>query len=1589
MSFQRDLTGSSNLYATVNLNTNVCANSVSTVNLSATNASFTNITTNTWTTGNVSTPNVIATNGYFSILNTCSFGVCSLTTSSIYSSNASFDNVSIATKLTVTNISSIRNLFSNQVVTMYPSGGVIIRDNNQSNSGLLQLNYASTAVIDTYGMILEAKKSGTGGYSRVTAGQNLSFEVYADNVKQADNTSTAGWTFYSSVNSSRANFSNLSSGNVSVGNITVGNELYHFGGGGVIAYETYTTNGTGTGAVFYNTLDTRTARHRFQYMGQDVMSLNSSQIIAYNPINTSYAVNASLGNICNLSSNTIQVGTLNTSALNSSALNISSLSTSVIYTNYLNDVAEISTGTPLRIMMDRLTIRDIANASTNICFNYDDATFTDTTGMTFEIGQAGVNVSVQGALPFTLYNGGIKQLTNISNYGFSIHTSVYASYISVSSICVNDMVVRKTLTSVSVNATSGNITDLYSFYFSAQLANISGLTGVSAKYTSMSCSNLFVSSMAVSNFSANNISIANNLDVGANINCDKIYTSRTYASNMTIDNRIDAARIVLTNSFDSPITNVSDARVSTIKGVSSSFSYLDVSTINIPVFNTSNINVSISNICNLSSSYISAELFSCVSTAITDMFSTNVVTVMTSTSYLSSKAFDSLAANISNISLNNASINNLTVTSLNFSNTSIANISITGSLTATSGTITTFNSTSATIGTITTSTVAASFVDVDGTVYGTDGKFQNWELQNSAGNALYTVTNNGFRVIHNVENTGVTEVNFNRLNASLMKMTTSQIFLYNPTFINTSIHASQGNFSNSTIATLNATSAFVSNLSVSNFSVATAMTATSGTLTTLNATSAFVSNLSASNISVPGRISVSNISATSISATGRINGDTIRATTDIQCATGTISGGTGQFVLINTSNIYVSNNFSCANVSSTQVSSTSIATSFLNASNMSVINASITTLTGTTFSASTGNFSTVAISSIVNLSVSSLWTSSLVIATTNGASTFGSLDYAANRLSLFSLGNASRLSLGNNGNVRFEVSVSGVSSYVPFFTSTGNASIQNACTLNATTGNLSTLNVSNLNATNFNPATINTSTLNASTMNVCNFNPATITTSTVNACMINSSNMSGIINIFSSQSMNLYNDGLYFNSAYASVGGIPYMQFNYWKTSISAPDQGFTMFADETRGSVIDGGNLPLVIRSSDFAQATNSSTSGWLFQNKINTSFQTNISKLAVSNMSMTGIANISTLYVSNSSMINLSLASLTSDSGKIINFSSSYVSITNLSVTSITIPTIDNTSITNLSVTTALTIPNTIPANISNISLKIHASSINTQAAGIQVPNYIDGLDTTLGLFIGYNHSAGFVNFNRPIRSFTNIQLDGNLNQITTTNDLGIGRNVTTGNILIGDTAMTGNISINTSGNIVLGNISMGGNISIDTAGDVVFGCDRRSLWNTSGLIKCSSQLGSFYSFTTGTNTFTKTSTGQTLQYHPYSNNISLTPFPVGLYLVTGNAYIQTQGNVSGNFNGVVTGLVAGIAVGTTQPSGNTARIQYFNSGALPALTNTSGVVVPVSWSGVYNLTVTNQYITMYIGVTCASAVTAGLLFGSQGAISVTKIA
>lgn len=1450
MSFQRSLTGESTMVATVNLNTNISANSVSTVNLSATNASFTNISTNTWTAGNVSTPNIIATNAYISNLNVCIFNVCSIT-----ASNASFTNVSIASHLTVPNISFLRHMYSSTVMTVYTSGGVSFRDINESGVARVTLNYNSTQFIETYGTIFEAGKSGNKGYSRITAGENFSFQIYADDVKQLENTSTAGWTFYTSINTSRANICNLSTSSITASGITTGD--------------------------------------------------------------------------------------INTSSVNASTISISSLNVCNMYAYSIADVVEITSGQNICILSNALVIRDVANASTEVLFNYDDATFTETNGMKFTVGQSGVNVSIKNTLPLTIFSGSVSQMTNASNIGFSFFRPIYSSNIYSSNASIKRIDCNTELRYASaygdfLNADAGEI-----YSISSYIGNISKLTGVSAVYTCIYCSNLSVSNLSAINFETYNFSVGNDLDVVDSINSFRMFTSELNVSNIDVYNRIDAQRVVLTAALDAPISNVSDSRVTRIRGVSASFtsiyvSDLNASTITIPSIITTNFSVS-----NLSASYLTS-----TSTFFLDCYATNIVTTgIVSTSYFSSK---------------DANISKLYSYNLSSTNTSLGTVTVGDRLYYKMG----------------------------------SGGALNYEnfADNGVGGAVYYNTLDATTARHRFQYVG----------NDLLSINSSQIIAYKPLYCSETIYASSVSVSNASIAnlsvdTLSSTTFNPANISTGNLSVTTAMTAVSATIPRLNSTSTFVTNLSASDASVTNRITVSNISTTSISATGRINADNIRTTELI--AVGNVSGQAVYGNSLNTSTVNCSVTVNTSTVSCRSISSASTYTSWVNASGVSTPNISITTLTGTTISTSTGNFSNLNASalaltniSLTNMSVSG--TATIVTISTSvlnasalnllqgNSTTYGQIQQIGTSVLINTVSpQANAFLFQTNATNRLDIGANGMRSYVSFFVSRGNFSVLSVSTFNPGTVTTTLVNASNgyfsalYASTWVLPDTIDVSTGNFSTINVSNFTPATVTTTTVNTSNLYVSygyassmtastffgNMSNVNSINSAGPVVFNNDAIYINNAYASVGGIPYLQMNYWNTGIGGTDQGFTMYADEVRGSVMDGGNIPFTIRSSDIVQSTTTSTAGWKFYNVINTSYQNNFSKLAVSNLSVSSLG-VSTLTSTLSSAFqtnfsNMAVSNLSVSTLRATDITGSGIGVSTLSVST--------AAASILTVNSQLTTPNTINCVSTALPLTLHSTTINSTSTGVRLPNYIDAIDTGTGMTIGYNQAGGFINCCRSTRFYGNVLTDGNVNTITDTATLGIGQNITTGNINIGTTTMTGNVCINTSG-------------------DCVFTCDRRSTWNTSDLIKCSTQIGSFYRNFAVINQ-TKTTSGQSFLFGPNNSNTSLTPVPLGLYLVSGNTFIRTNAGYNSDLSGFNVGTIVQNAYNFT--TGGTRQFH-----ATLATINTSGTtnyIQSLSFTGLVNITTTGQYIGVFSSITAVQAATVGSIYHELSQATVVKIA
>ena len=530
----------------------------------------------------------------------------------------------------------------------------------------------------------------------------------------------------------------------------------------------------------------------------------------YNKINSSYQTNFS-----NLS-----VSTLSASSLGLGSLNVCSM-----YATAINDVKDITSGYNLCVFSNNFVVRDTANGSTHMLLDYDDATFTEVTGMEFVTGIYGANISVKGSLPLTILNNGVSQMTNVSTVGFSFFRPVYVSQIYASNLSTKNITCNTLFQYTSGYGDYHNTVQSYAFYSSAQCASISALTGVSAIYTRIYCSNLSVSNLSATNFAVTN------LTVDDAINTNRLYASNVYSSNMSVGNRIDANRVVLTLSLDAPISNVSDSRVSIVKGVSASFSYIDVSTINVPSMTTTNFSVS-----NLSASYLTS-----TSTYFLDCYATNIVTTgIVSTSYFSSKQ-----ANISNLSVNNLSTNYTTALDVTVGNELYyrAGPDLVYESYATNGTL----SGAVFYNTLDTATARHRFQYM--------------------GDDLLSINNSritAYKDLYSASSLFVSAANICNISVSNLSVTTLSVGTFNPT--NTSIAnlsvTTELTAVSGTITRLNSTSAFITNLSTSNISVTGRVTTT---------------NMCVTSISATGRITVDNIRSNLdvISTTGNISGQAL------------------------------------------------------------------------------------------------------------------------------------------------------------------------------------------------------------------------------------------------------------------------------------------------------------------------------------------------------------------------------------------------------------------------------------------------------------------------------------------------------------------------------------------------------------------------------------------------------------------------------------------------------------------------------------------------------------------------------------------
>lgn len=1563
MSFQRDLTGSSNLYANIILNTNICASSVSTINLSATNASFTNITTNTWTTGNVSTPNVIATNGYFSnlyistqsasTLNTSTLNICNLyasnssitnlstsyintstitayitnqstanvclvATSNVYSSYNFLDNASISilnsSQAYISNLSgtyasfvnvSMRTITGVSELRVQNNGGMTIVDRDSSDPAVLTFNYTSyvsSLNTELTGLTIETNK----GYGKIAAGLNCSLQFYADSVIQAENTSTTGWNLYSSLNSSyKVNFSNLSVSTLSASSFAVTNLS-------VSSVSAFSVS-VASVCASYAYISYIAALSTFYNLSRDAFG---DLYVVSQTYNTSYKTKPAIqsdGTNASYFVYSFDQGTYTPMSIGVSGVSVSNLQ--VLY-NISAETINVCDIYPNHVY-------GINGVYGETLFTRDNVTFLKSNNTTL---LDSIQVVNQSTKPKSVHQGWL-----IDQYEFNVSDGSTALFFDKNNICALNSclyvsnISTKGISSTTMKSTSVTFDYASSIEFDVRTDTGSAVAGtlyefdnhltLQSNVTNTSGIYINIGSAPVIEITSTSINLAKTLYASA---IYPFYVSNGNFSNLNVSNFSPGT--INTTTINATTGNISNIYTSNIYGVSyiSGQGVLNIRNDGV-VIRDKNTSGTAYLALNYDSSTYGGEIYGLILEADqTDgaVISAGYQLPLTITLDGVSQLYNTCAGgfvfyNSLNTSFT-ANISRINNTSMFVSNLSASNISVPGRIS-----VSNISATSISV----TGQINASAIRTTADIIATG-------TGNVSGYGLYGQTLSTSNVYCSVQ------VNASQVSCS--SISTALIYSSNTSFINMS-------FGTGTGTTLSASTLNASTFNVSTFAV---------------------TNLSLQNLSVTNTMSVSRI------ATSRINfcvgstyfgsiegGSTMPITIDgTNCTTTGFTIGVTPRFWINTSgaSCYVSFFCSRGNFSTLNASTLSVST-------FSPNTITTTTLTASTINGSTGNFSNIYSTSmfVSNLSCSTLQATGDIEAKSALITNNGIIFKEFNSSSMIPIyANIYETSTSSTSTWNFEGFNVNEILFNVYGTDTLSISENYLSSVNGT------LNISNISSKHISSTTASITTITTSTINICN-------ASIINISGTNSIHNIGLISVVS--------DGIYFKNTFPTLFP-PYFQFDYWDTSVSSYDRGITFFSSKARGSFFDGGTLPLVLAMDDTAQATCTSSSGWTFQNVINQSYQTNISKLAVSNMSLSGTANFSTLNVSTLTSTTFNPATITtttlnastgnfstleSTSANISNISISYMSVSYITNTSIKT---DNISTTNASITSALTIPNTIDCASVGNALTLHSTTLNTSVTGLRCPNYIDGLDLNSGLFIGYSHTAGFCNVCRPFRGWGGVQSTG-YNATTTTNNLAVGGNLTSGDLTLGNTTMTGNISV-------------------DTTGDVVFGCDIRSTWNTSNLIQFSTQLGSNYSLTNVVTSGSVSGTNLSRLYYPTPANISLLDMPVGLYLVS------IAGSLRGfsGYDAIPSNCYAGICYGTNASftNANTTRqqVKYIFAPNLYSNASTANVV-DMSFTGLINMSVTGQKIGAYIQYQATNLATAGSVQMQITAINVVKIA
>jgi hypothetical protein len=182
---------------------------------------------------------------------------------------------------------------------------------------------------------------------------------------------------------------------------------------------------------------------------------------------------------------------------------------------------------------------------------------------------------------------------------------------------------------------------------------------------------------------------------------------------------------------------------------------------------------------------------------------------------------------------------------------------------------------------------------------------------------------------------------------------------------------------------------------------------------------------------------------------------------------------------------------------------------------------------------------------------------------------------------------------------------------------------------------------------------------------------------------------------------------------------------------------------------------------------------------------------------------------------------------------------------------------------------------------------------------------------------------------------------------------------------------------------------NSSVHIGGDIIFERGCHSTWNTSGIIPYSTQLGSYY-YTNTVQSVNKNSSGSIYAFSPTNSavNVSMETLPVGLYIVAVNGLIESYSGYDGTVSFTL-GYATSTSLPMTQGNTNTTRTILIQDNGGELFTAPASKILPISATGIVNITTTGQYLAAYGSLALSGTITTGSVDLRLRSAYVAKIA